>query len=153
MIIVSVAEVCPLDNSVDIFLVTVACLAVCKAKVDLAILIDGSRSIDYFGAGNFQRCLTFVKNLVRGFNIAKEGTHVGIVVFSQYAQVIFGFEAYFNLRAMLTAIDRIRYPRSSTYTGKALNVVRIKLFDASARQGVPNILLVMTDGASQVSFK
>lgn len=120
--------------------------------MDLAILIDGSQSIEYFGVGNFRRCLQFVKNLISGFNIAKEGTHVGVVVFSAKAKVIFGFERYFNLQRMMRAIDRIKYPRSSTHTGAALDVVRNRLFDASARQGVPNILLVMTDGASQVCF-
>lgn len=90
---------------------------------------------------------------MRGFNIARDGTHVGIVVFSQKADVIFGFETYFSLPQILKAINGIRYPGRSTYTGRALDVVRTRLFDASARQGVPNILLVMTDGSSQVSFR
>jgi len=119
--------------------------------VDLAILIDGSQSIEYFGKGNFRRCLRFVKRLISGFNIAKDGTHVGIVVYSAKANVIFGFERYFRIQQMYRAINRIRYPRSSTHTGEALDVVRTRLFESSARQGVPNILLVMTDGASQVS--
>ena len=120
--------------------------------MDLAILIDGSQSIEYFAKGNFKRCLEFVKNLLRGFNIAREGTHAGIVVFSHIAEVVFGFEKYLSLGPMLQTIDHIKYPKSSTYTGKALDVVRTQLFDASARQGVPNVLLVMTDGASQVGI-
>lgn len=141
--------------SADFFVITIELLyfAVCKAKVDLSVLIDGSQSIDYFAVGNFRRCLQFVKNFVSGFNIAKEGTHVGIVVFSKNAEIIFGFEKYFSVQTVLTAIDSIKYPRSGTHTGKALDVVRTKLLDASARQGVPNILLVMTDGASQVSLR
>lgn len=127
-------------------------IAVCKAKMDLAILIDGSQSVEYFAKGNFQRCLQFIKKLVSGFNIAKEGTHVGIVIYSRDAKVIFGFEKYFNLWTMLTAIESIQYPQNGTNTGRALDVVRTQLFDASARQGVPNILLIMTNGASQVSI-
>ena len=51
---------------------------------------------------------------------------------------------------MMDAIDKVEYPKSSTYTGEALDLVRRGLFEVSARQGIKDILIVMTDGASQV---
>ena len=77
---------------------------------------------------------------------------MGIVVFARDAKVVFGFGKYFNMWTMLKAIDNIKYSPRGTFTGKGLEVVRTQLFDKSARQGVPRILLVVTDSASQVSF-
>ena len=51
---------------------------------------------------------------------------------------------------MIEAIDKISYPAKNTYTGEGLDLVRTGLFEVSARPGVRDILIVMTDGASQV---
>ena len=119
----------------------------CAAIVDLAFLLDGSGSI---GPGNFQKCLEFLKDFVQGFNIAKDGTHIGIVLYSKTSEIIFNFDTYFDAKSMIEAIAKISYPALGTFTGEGLNLVRTGLFDVSARQGVRNILIVMTDGASQV---
>ena len=122
----------------------------CKAKVDIGILLDGSGSIDFQSPGNFEKCKKFLQNLVSSFNVAKDGTHVGLVVFSSNADIIFSFEKYLDAKPMMDAIAKIQYPAAGTYTGKALDLVRTGLFEVSARQGVKDILLIMTDGASRV---
>ena len=122
----------------------------CEAKVDIAFLLDGSGSIDFQQPGNFKKCLGFLKNFVQSFNIAKDGTHVGVVLFSKTAEVMFNFEKYLDSKSMIEAIEKIPYPAQSTYTGAGLELVRTGLFENSARQGVRDILIVMTDGASQV---
>ena len=122
----------------------------CKAKIDLAFLLDGSGSIDFQTPGNFKKCLEFLKSFVKGFNIAKDGTHVGLVVFSTTAEIIFNFEKYLDANSMMDAISKISYPAKGTKTGDALDLVRTGLFEVSARQGVRDILIIMTDGASQV---
>ena len=127
-------------------------LVVCKAKLDLAILLDTSQRAESFAERNFRRCLQFIKQLVSGFNIGNEGTHVGVAVFARDTKVVFGFEKYFNIWTMLKAINDIKYSQRDTFTGKGLEVVRTQLFHASVRQGVPRVLLVMTDSPSQVSF-
>lgn len=124
-------------------------LAVCKTKLDLAILIDASQKPPDTDI-NFRRYIQFIKRLISGFNVAKYGTHVGIAVFYQDTKVMFGFERYLNLWTLLKAIDGIRFSQRGARTGKALEKARTKLFDASARPGVPRMLLVMTDTVSQV---
>ena len=121
--------------------------------MDLAILIDGSQSVEYFGAGNFRKCLRFVQYLVSSFNIAREGTHVGMVVFSNTAEVVFRFEEYLSLTLVSRAIGNTKYLQGGIHIGNALDVAWNQLIDASARQDVPKVLLVMTVGASQVSLK
>ena len=109
--------------------------------------MDGSGSI---GKGNFKKCLRFLRNFVQSFNIAEDGSHVGVVLFSSTAEVVFNFEKYFDSNSIINAIDKIPYPSKSTYTGVGLDLVRTGLFEISERQGVRDVLIVMTDGASQV---
>ena len=126
-------------------------LAVCRTRLDLAILIDASQK-PLFTDINFRRYIQFIKRLISGFNIGQYGTHVGLAVFYQDTNVIFGFQRYYNLWTLLKAINGIRFSQRGARLGKALEEVRNKLFGASARPGVPKMLLVMTDTVSQVSL-
>ena len=94
--------------------------------------------------------MRFLRNFVQSFNIAEDGSHVGVVLFSSTAEVVFNFEKYFDPNSIIDAIDKIPYPSKSTYTGIGLDLVRTGLFEVSERQGVRDVLIVMTDGASQV---
>lgn len=40
-----------------------------------------------YGKGNFKKVLDFVKDLTRSFDVSKEGTHVGIVLYSSKPEV------------------------------------------------------------------
>lgn len=115
----------------------------------MAILLDGSGSINYRDPQNFDRMKKFVKEISRKFNVAKDGTHIGIVLYSSNVQVVSSFEQHMDLPSMEQVIDGIKYPGMGTQTGKGLNVVRQRLFGASARPGVPNVLIIITDGISQ----
>ena len=126
-------------------------LAVCTTRLDLAILIDASQKSADTDL-SFRRYIQFIKRLISGFNIGQYGTHVGIAVFYQETRVIFGFQRYYNLWTLLKAIDSIRFSQRGARIGNALEEVRTKLFGASARPGVPKMVLVMTDTVSQVSF-
>ena len=94
--------------------------------------------------------MRFLRNFVQSFNIAEDGSHVGVVLFSSTAEVVFNFEKYFDPNSIIDTIDKIPYPSKSTYTGIGLDLVRTGLFEISERQGVRDVLIVMTDGASQV---
>lgn len=59
----------------------------CKAKVDLGFIIDGSGSIEMYGQGNFKKVLNFIKDLTRSFDVSKEGTHVGLMIYSDDPKV------------------------------------------------------------------
>ena len=48
----------------------------------------------------------------------------------------------------MEAIDKAPYLKGGTLTGKALHYVKVELFDKTGRQGVPKVLIVMTDGKS-----
>ena len=91
-----------------------------------------------------------MKSFFSSFNIAKDGTRAGIVLFSKTSEVMFDFEKHFDVKSVTEAIDKIPYPRKGSNCGAGVDLVRTDLFDASARQGVRNVLIVITGGSSQV---
>ena len=124
---------------------------VCKVKVDLGFVIDGSGSIEMYGKGNYQKVKDFVKSVVQGFDVSLVGTHMGVVLYSTTPEVVFGFKKYYDKASVLADIDSMYYPGRSTRTGMALGLARTGLFEKGSRPGVPHMLLVLTDGQSQDS--
>lgn len=114
----------------------------------MVFLIDGSGSIEAYGKGNFKRCLRFVKNMVRSFTISRRYVRVGIVLFSTRSQLILRFNQNRGVNSILRTIDRIRYPRRGTRTGRALSFAYSRFFYRSSRSR-SKVLIVMTDGRSQ----
>ena len=111
-------------------------LTVCRARLDLAFLIDGSGSIENSGKGNFRRCLHFVKRIIASFAVSRSNTRVGVALFSTRTWLIFGFNRYANRRQVYRAIDGIRYPSGGTRIGKALRFMYRRLFRTSRRRKV-----------------
>ena len=93
--------------------------SVCRSRVDLGFLIDGSGSI----RKHFTRVLDFVKTLISFFPISPRQTRVGVVVFSSRPYPIFPFNRYYSKTSVIRAVDRIRYPYGGTRIGRALRFV------------------------------
>ena len=114
----------------------------------MAFLIDGSGSIEAYGKGNFKRCLDFVKRMVASFKVSRRFTRVGVVLFSFRPRLIFRLNTYSTTRDILRAIDKIRYPRGGTKTGRAMSYAQRTLFRRRS-SGRKQVMIVMTDGRSQ----
>ena len=112
---------------------------VCRSMVDLAFVIDGSGSIEHYGKGNFKRCLRFVQRVVRQFKINSGRTRVGVVLYSTRPRLMFRFSKYNRRkRQLLSAINRIPYPRGWTKTGWAMRYSYSTLF-RYARRGARKV--------------
>ena len=107
--------------------------SVCRRRLDLAFLIDGSGSVETSGRGNFQRCIEFVKTVVSSFSISPSRTRVGVALFSSRAWLILNFYHSTSKAKVLYTISRIRYPHGGTRIGKALYFVLNRLFRRSRR--------------------
>ena len=108
--------------------------------VDLAFVIDGSGSIEHYGKGNFKRCLRFVQRVVSQFKVHSGFTRVGIVLYSTRPKVMFRFNRYYRRkRQLLSAINRIPYPRGWTKTGWAMRYSYKRLFKY-ARRGARKVI-------------
>ena len=60
----------------------------CEEGIDFGIIMDRSGSV---GSTNFDKCKSFVKNLVDTFQISPRGTRAGIIAYSSDSQLIVNF--------------------------------------------------------------
>ena len=89
----------------------------------------------------------FIQHLTRKFKIARDGTRVGIIVYSTRASIAISLKSYFTWRGFARAVSRIRFERGDTRIDLALKSAR-EIFKTSrgSREGVPKILIILTDG-------
>lgn len=117
-------------------------IIVCKAKLDLGFLIDGSSSV---GRKNFRLVKNFIKKVANSFTISSQYVRVGIVLYSSGRKLEFGFNQYTRPRQLQRAIRKMQLPGGGTLTGLALQFTAKKLFATSNRK---KTLIVLTDGKS-----
>ena len=117
--------------------------------MNVAFLIDGSRSVEIFGEGNFNKSLQFVSDFIDSFTISANDTYVGLTVFSDKPHLVFNFSRYDNSRDAVAAVYRSTYPNQGRQIGKALSFAANDFFSKSIIQrGVPNYLIFLTNGGS-----
>ncbi|XP_041665058.1 collagen alpha-1(XIV) chain-like isoform X1 [Cheilinus undulatus] len=123
---------------------------VCKAaKADLVFLVDGSWSI---GDENFQKIIKFLHSTTGALDqIGPDGTQVAIAQFSDDARTEFKLNSHRDKEQLLDAINKISYKGGNTKTGRAIQHVKQNIFtpEGGVRRGIPNVLVVLTDGRSQ----
>ncbi|XP_039592174.1 collagen alpha-6(VI) chain-like isoform X1 [Polypterus senegalus] len=116
---------------------------------DIVILLDGSESIS---KGNFTITLQFMKEVVNHFKIGEKEVRIGVAQFSTYARKEFYLNEFYAKEDIFKRIDAIDQIEEGTRTGNALTFVR-SFFTAEAgsrkAQGVPQNLLIITDGDSK----
>ena len=116
-------------------------------------MVDGSGSIELQGKGNFQRSKDFLIALVREFEIGPDQTNVATVLYSQHYRIIHHLDTFKTLVGVENAIQGMGFPSGGTRTGQGLNVIRNEILKnlGAAREDVPKIVVVLTDGLSKDS--
>uniref|UniRef100_A0A3Q2NTM2 Collagen type XIV alpha 1 chain n=1 Tax=Fundulus heteroclitus TaxID=8078 RepID=A0A3Q2NTM2_FUNHE len=76
---------------------------------------------------------------------------VAIAQFSDDARTEFKLNSYSDKERLLEAINKISYKGGNTKTGRAIQHVKENIYttEGGARRGIPNVLVVLTDGRSQ----
>ncbi|XP_065643580.1 uncharacterized protein LOC100214647 isoform X2 [Hydra vulgaris] len=122
---------------------------VCDVPIDLVFALDASQSIKKDG---FSKIKEFSKTIINNFKIDEFHTHVGALVFSEIAEVQFRLDELFEKQDIFDRIDKIPYPGYRTATDDALRVANKYMFSLSggARQGVPQVLILVNDGRCTV---
>ena len=92
----------------------------------------------------------FLSRLVSRLDIDSGNTRVGLVTFSTGVRYIINLNAHSTARSFQSAISSITYPGGNTNTAAALAVVRTRMLTSAAgdRSDIPNVVVVLTDGAS-----
>ncbi|GAA6109498.1 collagen alpha-1(XII) chain isoform X1 [Tachysurus ichikawai] len=132
--------------------VSVDCSLDVNIQADIVLLVDGSYSI---GLANFAKVRSFLEVLVNSFDIGATKVQISLVQYSRDPHTEFALNKHHDLSAVVKAIRTFPYRGGSTNTGKAMTYVREKIFVTSrgARENVPRVMVLITDGKSSDSFK
>lgn len=95
--------------------------------------------------------LDFVKQMSQGFDIASNGTHIGVVTFSSKPHLEFHLNKFNSKSAVNQGVSNIHYISGGTNTADAIKYARQTSFLAAngARSGASKIAIIVTDGKSQ----
>jgi uncharacterized protein YegL len=63
----------------------------CDTPIELGFLVDRSGSIS---KQDFEKVKSFILTVIAGFNVSKEGTHIGIISYSSDAEVVLSFNQF-----------------------------------------------------------
>ncbi|XP_078492910.1 uncharacterized protein LOC100186994 [Ciona intestinalis] len=119
------------------------------AVMDFIVVLDSSSSV---GRSNWNKMKAFVRSFIGDFSIRNDATHVSVVRYNRHVdtstQIL--LDDYPNsLADLLAAFDRIPYNGSGTRTGQALNYTASTLIPTGNRPNARDVVLLITDGASQ----
>lgn len=124
--------------------------AVCKVLADLVVLVDNSGSITEKGDDNYVKLKSFLANFVNTIDVGIDKTRIGVLRFSNTANVEFYLNSYFKSEEINDAIRRMGYEGSYTNIADGLRTARTNMFikDKGDRPEIKNVLLLITDGES-----
>ncbi|KAG8139283.1 hypothetical protein E2320_002068 [Naja naja] len=114
-------------------------------EADIYFLIDGSGSIQ---TEEFLDMKIFMKEVISMFQIGPNQVRFGVVQYASVPNKEFLINKYNTLAQLKDAIKMIWQIGGGTKTGDALHYMK-NLFKTSARDNVPQFLIVITDGESQ----
>ncbi|XP_015995750.2 collagen alpha-6(VI) chain isoform X2 [Rousettus aegyptiacus] len=122
----------------------------CKTEnVDLVFLMDGSNSI---GPDDFKKMKAFLASVVQDFDVSDNRVQIGVAQFSDTYQEEFLLGTFTGKKEISFKIENIQQIFGFTCIGAALRKVgHYFQADMGSRinAGVPQVLLVLTDGQSQ----
>ncbi|XP_052009198.1 collagen alpha-1(XII) chain-like isoform X2 [Xyrauchen texanus] len=132
--------------------ISTECSLEVDVQADVVLLVDGSYSI---GPANFAKVRAFLEVLVNSFDIGPNKVQISLVQYSRDPHTEFALNMYHDIEAVVKAIHIFPYRGGSTNTGKAMSYVREKIFVSGrgARDNVPRVMVLITDGKSSDSFK
>lgn len=118
----------------------------CRTKIDLAIVIDTSRSIS---PDDFKLQMQFVYDIVNFLDVGMDDTRVAAVSYSNHLFPEFGFSDFTTKKEVLQAIKNIKHSNGdATRTYLALEHVHRVIFAPGngERPDVVDVVVVLTDG-------
>ena len=119
-------------------------LSICGGRMDLAIVMDSSRSINMYRPDNYKKAKEFVIDLVSRFRLST--SNIGFVVFSYESEIIFPLNSGLDLGHMQDKIEKSLYVGGKTYAEFGIENATKILFNVTKREGVPKIMAIFTDG-------
>ena len=116
--------------------------------LDLVFALDGSESLAEKG---FDKIKDLVVMMIDNYTISQEETHIGIIEFSNRANVILPLNELFQPTSVKYQVKRlIPSGGKQTVTDEALRKSADEVFDVTSggRPGATKVLIIVTDGKS-----
>ncbi|MEQ2163872.1 hypothetical protein GOODEAATRI_000579, partial [Goodea atripinnis] len=132
--------------------VSTECSLGVDVQADVVLLVDGSYSI---GLKNFAKVRAFLEVLVTSFDIGPNKIQISLVQYSRDPHTEFALNTHNDINTVVKAVRNFPYRGGSTNTGKAMTYVRERIFNPArgARDNIPRVMVLITDGKSSDSFK
>ncbi|XP_062989325.1 von Willebrand factor A domain-containing protein 2 [Elgaria multicarinata webbii] len=113
--------------------------------LDLVFALDSSASV---GRKNFVQLKTFVRSLSFQFDINRDVTQIGLVVFGKRPQTVFGLDTHVSSSALHEAINQAPFVGGSGSVGSSLLHIYddVMTVQKGARPGVKKVVAVITGG-------
>ena len=94
--------------------------------------------------------MTFLANVARRLTVSADANNVGVVIFSNTGELLFGLNTYTDPVSLSQAFLSIEYPGANTNTSGGLYITRSQLFtvENGDRPNIRNVAIVITDGKS-----
>uniref|UniRef100_A0A7N4PGS3 von Willebrand factor A domain-containing protein 2 n=1 Tax=Sarcophilus harrisii TaxID=9305 RepID=A0A7N4PGS3_SARHA len=118
----------------------------CQSQsLDLVFLLDASATM---GQENFLKVQSFVRESSLQFNINRDVTQIGLVVYGRRVQTTFALDTHPTSSSLLQAINQAPYLGGTGSTGSALLHVydEVMTVQKGARPGVSKAVVVITEG-------
>ena len=124
---------------------------ICDLKVDVAFVLDASGSIL---PKQYKLQKEFVAKVASSNSLSKDGVRIGVVLYSHSSSVPIKLNDYFNETEFAAAAMKLRHESSITRIDRGLKTAYDKLLTKSygARDGVPKVLFLLTDGKQTRKF-
>jgi len=123
-----------------------------ECPVDVIFVLDESQSMK---EENFELMKQFVSHLVGRLNVDSGETRVGLVCYANhvYTNDAFNLTTHSSLVSVQSAVKNLVYDGGLTNTADALLYVSADMLTAEAgdRPDVPNVVILMADGQSNVN--
>ena len=107
-------------------------------------VLDSSGSIELH---NYMTMLTFVTDVVNGFEFGINGAQFGVITFATMATLDIRLGNFSNAFFFNRALMQIPYKATKTNTAMALRLATEEIRE-KGRLDVPNVIIVVTDGRS-----
>ncbi|CAH1789223.1 unnamed protein product [Owenia fusiformis] len=117
-------------------------------KVDVVFVLDVSGSLS---DESFKHMMLWVASFVEVLEVGPHAVQFGLITFSTTVKIDFYLNTYSNRQDVLDALSQVQHMKGTTDTKGAVATMRDIIFTENNgdREGILNVAVVLTDGASK----
>ena len=121
----------------------------CNTPVDLGFVMDSSGSLQ----SEYHKEKQFVKAIADAFNVGDIGSRAGVVTFSHQAEHSIKLNDNIDIFSFREAVNAIPHMGYTTRIDRGLRMAQSEIFLSAngGREGVPKVLVLLTDGSQTPS--